>query len=95
MMYESTKEYNLWFQKVSKKLLEWSELKPNNKDLENLVRGMAIIGVYNAELEKEYREIKHIEESRYRATELTSIELLATELLKKVNYEIKKSGNND
>ncbi len=91
MIYESTKEYNLWFQKVSKKLLEWSELKPDNKDLENLVRGMAIIGVYNAELEKEYREIKHIEESRYIATEPTAIELLATELLKKVNYEIKKN----
>ena len=95
MIYESTKEYNLWFQKVSKKLLEWSELKPDNKDLENLVRGMAIIGVYNAELEKEYRELKYIEESRYRATELTSIELLATELLKKVNYESKESGNNN
>jgi len=38
--------YNLWFNHIAKKVMEWCDAKPANKDLRNIVKGMNEIGQY-------------------------------------------------
>lgn len=55
-------KYHAALDYVGKKLLEWSELKPDNKDIKNLVRCMSIIGLYVNNLQKENRELSYVSE---------------------------------
>ena len=55
-------KYHAALDYVGKKLLEWSELKPDNKDIKNLVRCMSIIGLYVNDLQKENRELSYVSE---------------------------------
>lgn len=59
MTYEDNRERDLWFESVSRKIIEWSDLKPNNKDLKDLVKGMSIIGVHYINMQKELKEIEY------------------------------------
>lgn len=59
MTYEEDRERNLWFESVSKKIIEWSDLKPDNKDLKDLVKGLSIIGVHYIKMQKELKEIEY------------------------------------
>ena len=38
--------YNLWFNHIAEKVIEWRDAKPANKDLRNFVKGMNEIGQY-------------------------------------------------
>ena len=38
--------YNLWFNHIADKVMEWSKQKPANKDLKNFIQGMTEIGQY-------------------------------------------------
>lgn len=38
--------YNLWFNWIADKTMEWSKQKPANKDLKNYIQGMTEIGQY-------------------------------------------------
>jgi|SaaInlV_120m_DNA_3_1039746.scaffolds.fasta_scaffold19780_3 hypothetical protein len=60
MTYEEDRERNLWFESVSKKIIEWSDLKPDNKDLKDLVKGLSIIGVHYIKMQKELKEIEYL-----------------------------------
>ena len=46
--------YNLWFNWVSNKMLEWREAKPGNTDIKNCVRGLTEIGQYVNQLNVEF-----------------------------------------
>lgn len=59
MTYEDNRERDLWFESVSRKIIEWSDLKPDNKDLKDLVKGMSIIGVHYIKMQKELKEIEY------------------------------------
>jgi len=59
MTYEEDRERNLWFESVSKKIIEWSDLKPDNTDLKDLVKGLSIIGVHYIKMQKELKEIEY------------------------------------
>jgi hypothetical protein len=47
---------------VGSKLLEWSDMKPDNKDLKNLIRCMSTIGLYVNELKKENAKLNSVSE---------------------------------
>tara|TARA_R110000803_G_scaffold118556_1_gene186956 strand:+ start:318 stop:593 length:276 start_codon:yes stop_codon:yes gene_type:complete len=38
--------YNLWFNHIADKVMQWCDAKPANKDLRNFVKGMNEIGQY-------------------------------------------------
>tara|TARA_R110000744_G_scaffold86460_1_gene169001 strand:- start:317 stop:592 length:276 start_codon:yes stop_codon:yes gene_type:complete len=38
--------YNLWFNHIADKIMQWCDAKPANKDLRNFVKGMNEIGQY-------------------------------------------------
>ena len=38
--------YNLWFNYIAEKVMQWCDAKPANKDLRNFVKGMKEIGQY-------------------------------------------------
>ena len=38
--------YLLWFSFISNRALEWSNAKPNNKDLKHFIQGVSEIGQY-------------------------------------------------
>jgi hypothetical protein len=38
--------YNLWFNHIADKVIEWRDAKPANKDLRNFVKGMSEVGQY-------------------------------------------------
>ena len=38
--------YNLWFNHIAEKVIEWRDANPANKDLRNFVKGMNEIGQY-------------------------------------------------
>ena len=38
--------YNLWFNHIADKVMEWSKQKPANKELRNFIQGMTEIGQY-------------------------------------------------
>ena len=38
--------YNLWFNWIADKTMEWSKSKPANKDLKNYIQGLNEIGQY-------------------------------------------------
>jgi|TARA_R110001632_G_scaffold167703_1_gene286226 hypothetical protein len=59
MTYDENRERDLWFESVSKKVIEWSDLKPDNKDLKELVKGLSIIGVHYIKMQKELKEIEY------------------------------------
>ncbi len=59
MTYEENRERDLWFESVSKKIIEWSDLKPDNQDLKDLVKGLSIIGVHYIKMQKELKEIEY------------------------------------
>ena len=60
MTYEENRERDLWFESVSGKILEWSDLKPDNKDLKELVKGLSIIGVHYIKMQKELKDIEYL-----------------------------------
>lgn len=62
MTYEDNRERDLWFESVSKKIIEWSDLKPDNQDLKDLVKGLSIIGVHYIKMQKELKEIEYLNE---------------------------------
>ena len=53
-------KYNASLDYVGKKLLEWSNMKPDNKELKNLIRCVSTIGLYVNELKKENSELTMI-----------------------------------
>jgi hypothetical protein len=59
MTYDENRERDLWFESVSRKIIEWSDLKPDNQDLKDLVKGLSIIGVHYIKMQKELKEIEH------------------------------------
>ena len=59
MTYEENRERDLWFESVSRKIIEWSDLKPDNQDLKDLVKGLSIIGVHYIKMQKELKEIEY------------------------------------
>ncbi len=38
--------YNLWFNHIADKVMEWNKQKPANKELRNFIQGMTEIGQY-------------------------------------------------
>ena len=50
--------YNAWYKALGNKLLDWHEAKPDNKDLINLVKAVEVIGVHNARIVKENRQLE-------------------------------------
>tara|TARA_R100000544_G_C2219213_1_gene56421 strand:- start:312 stop:554 length:243 start_codon:yes stop_codon:yes gene_type:complete len=60
MTYDENRERDLWFESVSKKVIEWSDLKPDNKDLKDLVKGLSIVGVHYIKMQKELKEIEYL-----------------------------------
>ena len=38
--------YNLWFNHIADRVMEWSKQKPANKELRNFIQGMTEIGQY-------------------------------------------------
>jgi len=59
MTYDENRERDLWFESVSKKVIEWSDLKPDNKDLKDLVKGLSIVGAHYIKMQKELKEIEY------------------------------------
>jgi len=59
MTYDENRERDLWFESVSRKIIEWSDLKPDNQDLKDLVKGLSIIGVHYIKMQKELKEIEY------------------------------------
>lgn len=53
-------KYNASLDYVGKKLLEWSNMKPDNNELKNLIRCVSTIGLYVNELKKENSELTMI-----------------------------------
>ena len=53
-------KYNASLDYVGNKLLEWSNMKPDNKELKNLIRCVSTIGLYVNELKKENSELTMI-----------------------------------
>lgn len=64
MTYEDNRERDLWFESVSRKIIEWSDLKPDNKDLKELVKGLSIVGVHYIKMQKELKELQYIHTKR-------------------------------
>jgi|TARA_R110000764_G_scaffold85131_1_gene165770 hypothetical protein len=64
MSYEDDRERDLWFESASRKVLEWSDLKPDNKDLADLVKGLSIVGVHYIKMQKELKELKYLHTKR-------------------------------
>jgi hypothetical protein len=60
MTYDENRERDLWFESVSRKIIEWSDLKPDNKDLKELVKGLSIIGVHYIKMQKELKDIEYL-----------------------------------
>ena len=60
MTYEENRERDLWFESVSRKIIEWSDLKPENKDLKELVKGLSIVGVHYIKMQKELKDIEYL-----------------------------------
>ena len=60
MTYDENRERDLWFESVSRKIIEWSDLKPDNQDLKDLVKGLSIIGVHYIKMQKELKEIEYL-----------------------------------
>ena len=59
MTYDENRERDLWFESVSRKIIEWSDLKPDNEDLKELVKGLSIIGMHYIKMQKELKEIEY------------------------------------
>ena len=51
-------QYNAFFKFVGEKLLKWQELKPNNKEINNLLEAIEFIGLHNNQLEAENRQLE-------------------------------------
>ena len=51
-------QYNAFFKFVGEKLLKWQEMKPNNKEINNLLEAMQFIGLHNNQLEIENRQLE-------------------------------------
>lgn len=45
--------YNLWYSFLIDKLLEWQKQKPDNKDLNNCVKAITEVGIFNSCLQTE------------------------------------------
>ena len=60
MTYDENRERDLWFESVSRKIIEWSDLKPDNKDLKELVKGLSIVGVHYIKMQKELKDIEYL-----------------------------------
>ncbi len=51
-------QYNAFFKFIGEKLLNWQELKPNNKEISNLLEAIEFIGLHNNQLEAENRQLE-------------------------------------
>ena len=51
-------QYNAFFKFAGEKLLKWQELKPNNKEISNLLEAIEFIGLHNNQLEAENRQLE-------------------------------------
>lgn len=51
-------EYSAWYKSLGNKIYDWHELKPDNLDLKNLLKGVEVIGVYNNKLQNENNALK-------------------------------------
>ena len=51
-------QYYAFFKFVGEKLLKWQELKPNNKEINNLLEAIEFIGLHNNQLEAENRQLE-------------------------------------
>ena len=50
--------YLLWFSFISNRALEWSNAKPNNKDLKHFIQGVSEIGQYVNQLNIENKVLE-------------------------------------
>lgn len=83
--------YNLWFNWVADKVLEWREAKPGNTDVKNCVRGMNEIGQYVNQLniENEVLAKRIVMLRSEKNTMIQSLQKQNEELKNKLkNYEI-------
>lgn len=51
-------QYNAFFKFAGEKLLKWQKLKPNNKEISNLLEAIEFIGLHNNQLEAENRQLE-------------------------------------
>ncbi len=51
-------QYNAFFRFIGEKLLKWQQLKPNNKEINNLLEAVQFIGLHNNHLEAENRRLQ-------------------------------------
>ena len=51
-------QYNAFFKFVGEKLLKWQQLKPDNKEIRNLLDAIEFIGLHNNQLEVENRKLQ-------------------------------------
>ena len=75
-------QYNAFFKFVGKKLLKWQKMKPDNKEINNLLEAVQFIGLHNNQLEAENRQLEAELESLKQSVR-DSINKLKSE-----NYEI-------
>jgi predicted RNase H-like nuclease (RuvC/YqgF family) len=50
--------YNLWFNWIADKTMEWAKSKPANKDLKNYIKGLNEIGQYVNQLNIENKVLE-------------------------------------
>ena len=62
-------QYNAFFKFVSEKLLKWQQLKPDNKEIRNLLDAIEFIGLHNNQLEVENRKLQSELESLKRCVD--------------------------
>ena len=51
-------QQNAFFKFVAETLLKWQKLKPNNKEISNLLEAIEFIGLHNNQLEAENRQLE-------------------------------------
>ena len=62
-------QYNAFFKFVGEKLLKWQQLKPDNKEIRNLLDAIEFIGLHNNQLEVENRKLQSELESLKRCVD--------------------------
>ena len=83
--------YNLWFNWLADKVMQWKEAKPANTDLRNCIKAMNEIGMFNNGLQMEVEVLtKRIQLIRQQKNELIQKQTKQIEQLenKLKQYEI-------
>ena len=77
-------DYTQNYEKLADQLIKWSELKPENKEIQDMITNLTRIAFYVANLSMEVEDLEAA--LRYEKTEkLNSIEKLRNEMYVKAN----------